>query len=248
MFLPGENPEGQRIQLTSAGPSAFSATPSAPGAAPWLTVVGVALDVPQRGAAGDEQDPIVYVPYRGEPEPVRSASLIVRGQPGVDVVSSIRETIRLLEPDLAVYMVFTMEQVFGMVRLAQRMFADIFVMLACIALALSSVGLYAVTAYGVAQRTQEIGVRMALGARRGQLVWLFTRETAVHLAIGTTIGVAGALAGGQLLQSILVHTSPRDPVVLLGVAVLLATVAMIAAIVPARRAAHVDPMVALRHS
>ena len=248
MFFPSENAIGQRIRLASAGPSAFASAPSAQSVAPSLTIVGVAADIPQRVSPNNEQDPIVYAPYRGEPEPVRSASLIVRGRPGVDVVASIREAVRGLEPDVAVYMVFTLDQVFRMGTVAQRVFRDIFVMLAGIALALSSVGLYAVTAYGVAQRTQEIGVRMALGAQRRQIVWLFASQTAVHLAIGTAIGAAGALAAGELLRSLLLRTSPRDPVVLLVVAGLLTIVAMLAAILPARRAAHVDPMIALRHS
>lgn len=247
-LFPNESPLGKRIRLANAGPAAFSATPSAQGTARWLTIVGVSADVPQRAAPGDLQDPVVYVPYREEPEPVRSASLIVRGQPNVDVVPSIREAVHHVEPDLALYMVFTMEQMLGMSRGPQRIFADIFVMLACIALVLSSVGLYAVTAYGVAQRTQEIGVRMALGAEHTQLVRLFVKQTAVPLAIGAIVGVGGALAAGQLLQSLLVHTTPRDPLVLIVVTPFLAIVAMTAAIVPARRAVQVDPMVALRHS
>jgi len=248
MFFPREDAIGQRIRLVSAGPSAFASTPSAQSVAPSMTIVGVSADIPQRVSPNNEQDPIVYAPYRGEPEPVRSASLIVRSRPGVDVVASIREAVRGLEPDVALYMVFTLDQVFRMGTVAQRVFRDIFAMLAGIALALSSVGLYAVTAYGVAQRTQEIGVRMALGAQRRQIVWLFARQTAMHLAIGTAIGAAGALAAGELLRSLLLRTSPRDPVVLLVVAAPLIIVAMMAAILPARRAARVDPMIALRHS
>jgi len=248
MFFPREDAIGQRIRLVSAGPSAFASTPSAQSVASSLTIVGVSADIPQRVSPNNEQDPIVYAPYRGEPEPVRSASLIVRSRPGVDVVASIREAVRGLEPDVALYMVFTLDQVFRMGTVAQRVFRDIFAMLAGIALALSSVGLYAVTAYGVAQRTQEIGVRMALGAQRRQIVWLFARQTAMHLAIGTAIGAAGALAAGELLRSLLLRTSPRDPVVLLVVAAPLIIVAMMAAILPARRAARVDPMIALRHS
>ena len=246
MFFPGEDPLGKRIQLTGAVRSAFSAAPSAGGAAVWLTIVGVSPAVPQR--LDDERDPVVYVPYRGEPEPVRSASLLLRGQPGVDVVAPVREEIRRLEPDMALYMTFSMGQIFGFVSWAQRVFGDIFALLACIALVLSSVGLYAVTAYGVTERTHEIGVRMALGAQRAQLVWLFVRQTALHLIIGLTLGVAGALAGGRLLQSVLIRTSPRDPVVLAAVGALLGIVAIAAAAMPARRAAAVDPAVALRHS
>jgi putative ABC transport system permease protein len=247
MFFPGEDPLGRRIQLTGAIRSAFSAAPSTTGpVAPWLTIVGIVPAVPQR--MDDEQDPVVYVPYRGEPEPVRSASLLVRGQPGLNVAASVREEVRHLEPDMALYMTFSMEQLFGFVSGAQRVFGNIFLLLAGIALVLSSVGLYAVTAYGVTERTREIGVRMALGAQRAQLVWLFAKQTAAYAAIGTALGVGGALAAGRVIQSLLIRTSPRDPIVLTAVAAFIALVAMIAAVVPARRAAQVDPMVALRHT
>jgi ABC-type antimicrobial peptide transport system permease subunit len=89
---------------------------------------------------------------------------------------------------------------------------------------------------------------MALGAQRAQLVWLFVKQATAYVAIGTAVGVGGALAGGQLIQHLLIRTNPRDPIVLSVVAALLAVVALVAAIVPARRAARVDPMVALRHS
>jgi len=247
MFFPGEDPLGRRIQLTGAVQSAFSATPSATGpVAPWLTIVGVVPAIPQR--MDDEHDPVVYVPYRSEPEPVRSASLLVRSRPGVDVAASVREEVRRLEPDMALYMTFSMEQLLGFVSWAQRIFSNIFLLLAGIALLLSSVGLYAVTAYGVTERTREIGVRMALGAQRAQLVWLFAKQTAAYAAIGTALGVGGALAAGRVIQNLLIRTSPSDPIVLTAVAVFIALVAMIAAVIPARRAAQVDPMVALRHT
>ena len=149
---------------------------------------------------------------------------------------------------MALYMTYSMEQLFGFVSWAQRIFGNIFLLLAGIALVLSSVGLYAVTAYGVTERTREIGIRMALGAQRAQLVWLFARQTAAYAAIGTALGVAGALAAGRVIQHLLIRTSPRDPIVLTAVTVFIALVAMIAAVVPAHRAAQVDPMIALRRT
>jgi len=89
---------------------------------------------------------------------------------------------------------------------------------------------------------------MALGAQRAQLVWLFAKQTAAYAAIGTALGVGGALAAGRVIQNLLIRTSPSDPIVLTAVAVFIALVAMIAAVIPARRAAQVDPMVALRHT
>jgi putative ABC transport system permease protein len=112
---------------------------------------------------------------------------------------------------------------------------------------LASVGLSALTARGVAERTQEIGVRMALGAQPGQVVWLFLRRTMVQLAFGLLFGLAGALSVGRLIQSSLVKIGPRDPLTLTAICILLVGVALIAALVPARRAARVDPVVALRY-
>jgi putative ABC transport system permease protein len=134
-------------------------------------------------------------------------------------------------------MTFSMDQLFGFVSWAQRVFGNIFLLLAAIALALSSLGVYAVTACGVTERTREIGVRMALGAQRAQLVWLFARQAAAYAAIGTVLGVGGALAAGRVIEHLLIRTSPRDPIVLAAVAAFIALVAMIAAVVPARRAA-----------
>jgi ABC-type antimicrobial peptide transport system permease subunit len=118
--------------------------------------------------------------------------------------------------------------------------------IALIALLMASVGLYALTAHAVAQRTREIGVRMALGAQPRQVVALFMRRSLVQVALGLSIGLAGALAGGRLLQGFLDGVSPHDPLTLGAVAALLIAVALLASIVPARRATRVDPVIALR--
>jgi ABC-type antimicrobial peptide transport system permease subunit len=114
-------------------------------------------------------------------------------------------------------------------------------------LVLATVGLYAVTGHLVAQRTQEIGVRVALGADKGQVVWLFLRRTIVQLGVGVAIGMAGALAVGQLLQSLIAGTDPRDPLTLVLVTILLAGVAIVATLLPALQAVRIQPLVALRY-
>jgi putative ABC transport system permease protein len=140
-----------------------------------------------------------------------------------------------------------MDELLAISRWPQRIFASVFALLAFIALLLASVGLYAVTAHGVTQRTQEIGIRVALGARSAQVVWLFVRRTFVQLLLGLAVGLAGAIAVGRLLTQYLVRTAPADPVALGLVSALLIVVATTASVWPARRAARVDPVVALRY-
>jgi len=116
-----------------------------------------------------------------------------------------------------------------------------------LATVLASVGLYGVTAHSVVERTNEIGIRMALGARTSEVAWMFVKRTLAQLAIGVPLGLAGALATGQLLRRFLVDTPARDPVTLAVVALLLVVVALVACVLPARRAARIDPVVALRY-
>jgi hypothetical protein len=134
----------------------------------------------------------VSTPYRGEPQPVRSASLIVRAQPGAaSVIGPVREQIRHFEPELPLYFALKMDDFLAATRWPIRAFATIFLMLAAIALILASVGLYALTAYGVTQRTREIGLRVALGAQARDVVWMFVRRTLMQLAYGLPVGLAG---------------------------------------------------------
>jgi ABC-type antimicrobial peptide transport system permease subunit len=114
------------------------------------------------------------------------------------------------------------------------------------ALIVSAVGLYAVTAYTVSQRRQEIGIRMALGAQRAGIAWLFVRRAFIPLGVGLVVGLAGVLAVGAVLRTFVFQTSPTDPVMLTTAAVFLMATALVAAFFPARRATRVDPVVLLR--
>ena len=140
-----------------------------------------------------------------------------------------------------------MDQQLAQERWGFRVFGSLFAIFAIIALALSAVGLYAVTAYSVSQRTQEIGVRMALGAQAAQVLWLIAKRSLVQLAIGLVIGIGGALGVGKLLESLLVQTGTRDPVTLVSIAALLILVSLAACFWPARRATRLDPVSALRN-
>ena len=126
-----------------------------------------------------------------------------------------------------------------------RVFGSLFAIFALIALVLSAVGLYAVMAYSVTQRTPEIGVRMALGADRRRVSWLVLRRGLVQLGIGLTLGIAGAYAVTQVLTDVLV-VAPRDPMTFAAITVLLSGVAVAACLIPAHRASRIDPLAALR--
>ena len=235
-----EDPIGRRIKLEIQNRAPDTPEPA------WLTIAGVAPDIRQGGLQNRETDPVVYVPHRTESP--RSGVLIVRtlGDPAA-VTALVRDTMRVLEPDLPLFDIRTLDQQLAEQRWQFQIFGTMFATFALIALVLSAVGLYAVTSYSVTRRTQEIGLRVALGARPGQVQWLILRLALGQLAIGLTIGVAGAFGVGQLLQSVLVQTSPTDPMTLLSIVAVLLTVAVMACVWPARRAAGLDPMVALRH-
>jgi predicted permease len=233
VHFPNEDAIGKRIGI-SQGPTPPS----------WYTVVGIAPDVRQRTLSGP--DPTVYLPYRADPQPF--AVLLVRGSAGSGPsVGIVREEVRALDPELPVFAVMEMDVLLSQSRWPNRIFSVLFAVLAFIALALATVGLYAVVAQGVAQRVQEIGVRMAFGAGARHIAWLVGRNAAFPMALGLALGLCGALAVGSVLKSFLVRTSPNDPMVLLVMAGFLLLVATGSCWIPARRATRLDPVSALRH-
>jgi predicted permease len=240
LFFPDGDPLGRRIRLES---------PEAPGAPPpWFTIIGVARTLPQFAPTELAPEALVYVPFRAEPGPMRFVSVIVRGRSGpATTLPLLREDVRALDPDLPLFAIQTLDDMVARTRYPNRMIGSLFGLLALSALVLASVGLFGLTAHGVAQRTHEIGIRMALGARAAQVAWLFLRRTLVHLSVGLTLGLAGALAIGRLLGSFLGNVSPTDPLTLGSVVALLIAVALLASFLPARRAARLNPVAALRH-
>ena len=240
MHFAGEDPIGRQIRLVDSVPSA---QPSPPASA---TIVGIVPTIRQRNFQDPDPDPVVYLPYRADPQ--RSAMLVVRtrGDPG-SVTPLIREQMRAIEPDLPLFGIMTMDQLLALQRWTFRVFGSMFAIFAVIALVLSAVGLYAVTAYSVTQRTAEIGVRMALGAQPQQVMWLVLRRALLQLAIGVPIGIAGAFGVGRLLQTVVAQTSSRDPVTIGAIAALMIVVSANACFWPARRATRLDPVSALRY-
>jgi ABC-type antimicrobial peptide transport system permease subunit len=151
-----------------------------------------------------------------------------------------------MDPTLPLFAIETLDAALARGRFPARIISTWFGVLALVALVLAAVGVFAITAHSVAHRRHEIGVRMALGADAGAVVRLFARRTMIQLGIGTVLGLAGAFAVGRLVQSSLQEVADRDPVTLIIVTALLAFVSLTATLLPARRAARVDPVVALR--
>jgi putative ABC transport system permease protein len=239
-YFPDGDVIGKRIQLT---------VPVAPRQSAWFTIVGVSPSLPnlfQERAA----EPVVYVPFDAEPGPQRAVSIIVRAaDPSLGknaAAAALREHVSAMDADLPVFGIQTLDEAVLMASRSTLTIGSWFVTIALVALVLASVGLYALTAHGVAQRSHEIGVRMALGARSSQVMWLFVRRTITQLVFGLALGIAGALGIGRLLSFFLRDTDPRDPLTIAAVSALLIVVALTASVWPARKAARVDPVEALR--
>ncbi|HJU43132.1 MAG TPA: ABC transporter permease [Vicinamibacterales bacterium] len=240
-YFPNGDAIGKRIRLTAPN---FK-----PGQAPWFTIVGISPSLPNF-FPNRRDEPVVYLPYEADPGPQRAISVIVRASDQnlgkAAAAAALREEVTALDPDLPVFGVLTFDDAVAIARGPQRTVGSWFLAIAVVALTLAAVGLYALTAHGVVQRAHEIGVRMALGARANGVVWIFVRRTVIQLALGLTIGAAGALAIGRLLASFLRDTNPRDPLTLTIAAIVLIVVSLSASVWPARKAARVDPANVLR--
>jgi predicted permease len=229
-FFPNGEALGRRIRLGASGV--------------WFTIVGIARTVPQSGPR-PEIRPLVYAALEAEPTPEGRAAIIVKG-PLAAASATLREEVRAMDPTLPLFAIETLDAALARGRFPARIISTWFGVLALVALVLAAVGVFAITAHSVAHRRHEIGVRMALGADAGAVVRLFARRTMIQLGIGTVLGLAGAFAVGRLVQSSLQEVADRDPVTLIIVTALLAFVSLTATLLPARRAARVDPVVALR--
>ncbi|MGB6684151.1 MAG: FtsX-like permease family protein, partial [Candidatus Acidiferrum sp.] len=213
---------------------------------PWLTVAGIVGDVKQ-GPLETATDAHTYEPYAQFGAPL-SLRVAVRGQGDpTGLASEVRDVVRGLDPQLALGSVRTMDEVISRSTASRRFSLVLVGAFAALALVLAAIGIYAVLAYTVARRTHEIGLRMALGARRGDVVRLILGQGLRVTAIGIICGLAGALCLTRFLQSLLYEVQPTDPPTFAGVLLLLVIVSVAASYLPARRAMRVDPMVALRY-
>jgi putative ABC transport system permease protein len=238
----GEDPIGKRVACCEQGPD---------GAPLWKTVVGVVADVRARGVA-EELRPEFYLPMSQAPAAAwrwvgRTMTLAVRspGDPAT-VGGAIRDAVWSVDRSLPVWAVETMDELRVGSFAATRFSTMLLTAFGGLALLLAAVGVYGVISYGVSQRTQEIGIRVALGADNRRVLRLVVGHAAALTGLGLVLGLTGALGLSSVIAGLLFQVSPTDPPTLVAGVVLLSLVALLAAVVPARRAARVDPAVALR--
>jgi putative ABC transport system permease protein len=241
---PGENPIGKRFACCEAGPKG-------PMDPVWHEVAGVVGDV-RAGGLDRQIQPEFYLPIAQMPPSAwdwigRTMDLVVRVRGGVHPVSELRATVASIAPGVPIYQLSTMQQKISGTLEESHFDTFLLAVFAVIALLLSSVGIYGVLSYVVAQRTRDIGIRMALGATQArvmrEVLWSGARLTGVGLALG----LAAAFGGTRLLASLLYGIGSTDAVTFTVVSLILTAVAMIASYLPARRATKVDPMEALRY-
>jgi putative ABC transport system permease protein len=235
-FWPDGNAVGNRINPGFTGST-------------WCTVVGVVGNVKQTGLA-DKSPLTLYLPYSQAPKAFLMSfmTLVVRTPfAPAQLAPTVRREVQSVDPDLPVYGVSTMEQLISASNADPRSRSILLGCFASLALILATVGIYGVVGFSVAQRTHEIGIRMALGAQKGDVLAMVIGQGLKLTMIGAAIGVAGALAVTRFLSSLLYGVEPNDPATFIAVSLLLVAVALLASYVPARRAAKVDPMVALRY-
>ncbi len=213
----------------------------------WITIVGVVGDVRHLGL-GAEIRPIWYLPVLQPPLGDVNMTVMIRSRrEPTALAAALRQQVRTMNPDQPIYDVKTMEEAIS-ASLGQPRFSSLLLgLFALLAVALAAVGIYGVISYAVAQRTGEIGIRMALGAVPRAIFWMVVREGLGMTLAGLLLGWGGVFVVTRWLESLLFGVSPLDPTVLIGVSGFLTSVALAACWVPARRATRVDPLVALRY-
>ena len=233
-YWPNENPIGKRITNGDGKKG------------PWSTIVGVAGHVKSNNLAFDSGKGMYYYPMSQQVAPF--AALVVKAPPRLSgVVALIRRAVKETDAGQPAHTVKTMEELVAGSLSGRRFVVDLLALFSVAALLMAALGLYGVIGYSVMQRTQEIGIRMALGAQRGSVLRQVVREGMLLSGWGVGIGLLGALSAGRLMQSQLFDVSPFDPPTFLASSAVLVATSLLACYLPARRATRVDPMVALRN-
>ena len=217
------------------------------GDSDWFTIIGVAPDLQLFGIdpSNNQAQASAFVPYPYQERLSTGLTVRVTGDPA-SITSAVRAEIRASDPNIPTYWVRTMEDVRRLSFWQYGLYGWIFGTIGVVGLLLSAVGVYGVLSYSVSQRTQEIGVRVALGANRGDVLRLIVGQGLLLAGIGVAVGLGLAAFGTPLARSLLYDVSPFDPFSFSVVSAFLVAVALLASYFPARRAMNVDPLVALR--
>jgi putative ABC transport system permease protein len=231
-FFPNENPIGRRI-MVGQGENALA------------TVVGVVGDVRNRGLDAPPQAAF-FVPFSQSPDSTMEVALLTAVEP-TSMATAVRNAVAAIDPELPVFNISTMDERLAASVAPRRFNLVLLASFALLAMLLAGVGIYGVVSYSVSQRTHEVGVRMALGAQRRDVLKVILAQGMVLLLIGMGIGLVGAFLLTRFLASLLYGVRPTDSATFAAVSLLLAVVAIVACYIPARRATKVDPMVALRY-
>jgi predicted permease len=238
-YLPGVSPIGRISYPPGWGAKDKASEP--------FTIVGVVRDAHYRGVR-DAVPPTAYVPYAYRaPGDSRMVFMIRARIAPMSLVSAVRQAVAAVDANLPVAEMRTEREQIDRSLGSERMFATLVTMFGAIALVLAAIGIYGVMAFSVARRTPEIGIRMAIGAQRGDVQWLVLRQSLSLAALGVFVGIPSALELTSLVSKLLYGVKPNDPISLIGAVMVMIAVAGLAAWIPARRASRIDPMVALRN-
>jgi putative ABC transport system permease protein len=235
-FFAGQDPIGKRVK--------WNADPASK--APWMTIVGVAGNVKPLGL-GSQPVVEMFAPSHQAPSPAMFILIRTQSADPSGLASAVRAELRNLDRDQPMNGVQSMKEIVESTLVESRYMTILTSIFASIALLMAAMGIYGVMSYTVAQRTRELGIRMALGAGSANVVRLVLRQALWVVGIGIAIGVPAAAAVTRVLQSYLYGVGPRDPATFILIPAVLAVVALVASYVPARRATRVDPMIALRY-
>jgi predicted permease len=228
--FPNKSPLGQRFSVDDNNEK--------------IEVVGVVGDA-KYGTLTEETRSMAYYPYAQKPQPLRNLIVRISGQPE-QVIGSVRQAIKQVNRNLPIDAVETLSDHIGRSLVQQKLIARLASFFGLLALLLACIGLYGLMSYAVARRTKEIGIRIALGAGKSNVLWLILREVLILVVIGIVVGLVAALSTTRAATALLFGLKPNDPLTIAFATLLLLVVAIVAGYLPARRAARVDPMVALR--
>ena len=235
-YLPGRDPIGARARPLGRG-----------GPGPWFEIIGVVGDARNAGAGMPVRPEVFISMERGRDQWNQLFLLVRSGQEASALTSTIRQVVASLDPEQPVYAIQTLEEAMAVSSFQQRISAVLLAIFAATALALAAIGIYGVMSYSVTMRTQEIGVRMAVGAERSDVIRLVLAQVLKLTTIGLVIGVALVIVAGGALQRMLYDVTPTDPLTIGLVSLALAGVALLAGWIPAWRASRVNPIEALRY-